>query len=322
MNIASLDLNLLLVFDTVMTERNITRAGFKIGMSQPAVSNALNRLRHTLKDDLFLRGADGMRPTARALEIATPVRTALLEIESALNPVAFNPATAERTFTLETTDYAALTWMPFLAKYLAEEARGINLHTIPIENRFYEKLDVQEADFGFTALEIASVPDRFGSLTLGTEKFICLMRPDHPLAKYDQIPLEEYAAARHLLVTPRGDPRGFADVELEKHGLKRRIVMTLNQFTAAPMAVLSSDMVLTAPSRIAEKCVQFFDIHMVKSPIQPPPGIGGVLVWHKRLSNHSAHMWFRDQIVRANTEMNEFDTQDFEQNLKEQHHAD
>lgn len=316
MNIAGLDLNLLLVFDTVMNERNITRAGFKIGMSQPAVSNALNRLRHTLKDDLFLRGADGMRPTARAIELATPIRSALMEIESALNPTAFHPATAERTFTLATTDYAALTWMPYIATYLSEEARGVNLHTIPIEGRLYEKLDTQEADFGFTALEAISIPDRFGSMALGQEEFICMMRPDHPLAKYEEIPLEEYAAARHLLVTPRGDARGFVDDALEKQGLKRRIVMTLNQFAAAPMAVLSSDMVLTAPSRIAEKCVQFFDIHIVKSPIQAPPEIGGMLIWHNRLSNHPAHSWFREQIVRACEEMEEFGVQHFRESLK------
>lgn len=316
MNIAGLDLNLLLVFDAVMNERNITRAGFKIGMSQPAVSNALNRLRHVLKDDLFLRGAEGMRPTARAMELATPIRTALLEIESALNPAAFDPATAERTFTMATTDYAALTWMPYLATYLSEEAPGVNFYTIPIEGRLFEKLDTQEADFGFTALEAMSLPDRFGSLQLGQEKFICLMRPDHPLAKYkSEIPLDEYAAARHLLVTPRGDSRGFVDDALEKQGLKRRVVMTLNQFAAAPMAVLSSDLVLTAPSKIAEKCVQFFDIHMVESPIQPPPEVGGVLIWHKRLSNHPAHMWFKDMIVRANDEMEQFGTKHFAENL-------
>lgn len=316
MNIAGLDLNLLTVFDAIMKERHITRAGQRIGMSQPAVSNALNRLRYVLEDELFLRGHDGMRPTARALELAGPIQASLREIEHALNSMEFDPSTAERTFTVTTTDYAALTWIPFLAQYLAEEAPGINLHTIPIEGRLYEKLDGQEADFGFTAVERDNVPERFGYHDMEKEDFICLMRADHPLAKYDDIPLEEYAAARHLLVTPRGDARGFVDEELAKSGLKRRIVMTLNQFAAAPMAVVSSDLVLTAPRSIGEKCVQFFDIHMVKSPVVPSSSVSLALVWHKRLSNHPAHSWLRDQIIRANHEVQEIGPQHFASHLK------
>lgn len=298
MNLAGLDLNLLLVFDAVMSERNATRAGNKIGMSQPAVSNALNRLRHVLKDDLFVRGQDGMRPTARALELATPVRHALMEIEEALNPMAFDPATTERTFTIACTDYSSMTLMPYLATYVSNEAPGVNIHTVPIEGRLYEKLDSQEADYGINPT--SNIPDRFNALNLGQETFVCMMRPDNPLAKYKELPIEEYAAARHLLVSPRGDARGFVDDELEKRGLNRRVVMTVNHFGSGPMIVLSSDMILTMPSRMADKCSNFFDLHVVPSPVQPPSDIlGMMLIWHNRLTNHPAHTWFQSMMKRA-----------------------
>lgn len=305
MNLAGLDLNLLLVFDAVMTERNATRAGDKIGMSQPAISNALNRLRHVLKDELFLRGADGMRPTARALELAMPVRRALNEIEQALDPAVFAPATARRTFTIAATDYATLTLMPYLAGYLKDEAPGVNIHMVPIEGRLYEKLDAREADYGMTAL--GEVPARFGRINIGSDSFVCMMRRDHPLANHTSLPLEDYAAARHLLVTPRGDARGFVDDELGRHGLSRQLAMTINGFGSVPMIVASSDLIATIPSRMAEKCTEFFDLHLVPSPIAPPAGITGeVLIWHKRLSEHPAHSWFRNLVKRAGADLDRY----------------
>jgi DNA-binding transcriptional LysR family regulator len=299
MNIAGLDLNLLIVFDAVMSERNATRAGHKIGMSQPAVSNALNRLRHTLKDDLFVRGPDGMRPTARALELAVPIRCALTEIESALNPTDFDPATAERTFIMAVNDYASMTLMPYISTYISNEAPGVNVHTIPIEGQApFRKLDSQQAEYGIFPLE--ETPERYNTLNLGGDKFVCMMRRDHPLANHTELPIEEYANARHLLVSPRGDPRGFVDEQLDRIGKKRRVVMTVNNFGSAPMIVLSSDMIVSVPSRLAEKCGNFFDMHVVSSPIQPPTTITGmVLFWHNRLNNHPAHTWFQGIMQRA-----------------------
>ncbi len=177
MNLAGIDLNLLIVFDAVMGERSATRAGRKIGMSQPAVSNALNRLRHHLRDDLFVRGPEGMRPTARALELELPIRSALAEIEDALDPVAFDPSTAQRTFTIATADYMAITLLPYVASYITAETPGVNVHTIPIEGRLYERLDHQEADYGL--MPLGDIPERFGRLRLAHDHFICMMRSDH-----------------------------------------------------------------------------------------------------------------------------------------------
>lgn len=303
MNLASLDLNLLLVFDAVMNERNATRAGERIGMSQPAVSNALNRLRYVMRDELFLRGPDGMRPTARALELEVPVRRALSEIEQALDPVVFDPATASRTFTVATTDYASLTLLPYVARYLMEEAPGINLHTIPIEGRLYEKLDAQEVQYGLTAL--GEVPGRFGREDIGTDHFVCLMRNSHPLARYSEIPIDEFAAARHLLVTPRGDANGFVDDYLRNEGLSRQIAMTVNGFGSVPMIIEASDLIVSIPSTMAEKCCEFFDLKVLPCPVPKPEGVvGEVLIWHQRLTDNPAHSWFRDIVKRAGADLN------------------
>ena len=305
MNLAGLDLNLLLVFDAVMNERNATRAGERIGMSQPAVSNALNRLRYVMKDELFLRGAEGMRPTARAMELEMPVRRALTEIEHALDPVVFDPKTAKRTFTIATTDYASLTLLPYLAGYLMDEAPGVNVHTIPIEGRLYEKLDAQEADYGLTAL--GGVPSRFGREDIGTDSFVCMMHADHPLAKYDSIPIEEFAAARHLLVTPRGDANGFVDDYLASVGLSRQIAMTVNGFGAVPMIIDSSDLIASIPSKMADKCSEFFDLKLVPCPVPKPEGVTGeVLIWHKRLTEHPAHTWFLELVKRAGRDLDKY----------------
>lgn len=302
MNLAGMDLNLLLVFDAVMSERNATRAGERIGMSQPAVSNALNRLRYVMKDELFLRGADGMRPTARAMELEMPVRRALTEIEHALDPVVFDPATARRTFTVATTDYATLTLLPYVANYLMSEAPGINLHTVPIEGRLYEKLDSQEVDYGLTAL--GPVPKRFGREDIGSDDFVCVMHKDHPLARFEEIPMKEFAAARHLLVTPRGDPNGFVDDYLRDRGLSRQVVMTVNGFGSVPMILEASDMIASIPRKMAEKCSEFFDLKLIPCPVPKPDGVvGEVLIWHQRLADHPAHSWFRDLVKRAGADL-------------------
>jgi DNA-binding transcriptional LysR family regulator len=193
-----------------------------------------------------------------------------------------------------------MTLMPYLSTYICNEAPGVGVRTLRIDgNDVFRLLDTQQAEYGIFPL--SEIPDRFSSLPLGGDTFVCMMRGDHELARYkDELPLEEYAAARHLLVSPRGDARGFADEQLEEAGLKRRIVMTVNNFGGVPMIVLSSNMIVTIPSRMAEKCCKFFDMHIVPSPVQPRVTDGGmILFWHHRLNNHPAHTWFQGLMQRA-----------------------
>ncbi|HLF58484.1 MAG TPA: LysR family transcriptional regulator [Alphaproteobacteria bacterium] len=294
MNLAGIDLNLLVVFDALMEERSVTRAGRRIGMTQPAVSNALNRLRHLLKDDLFLRGPKGMRPTPRAVELARPVRQALSQIDLALRPVEFDPGRAANTFRLAMADYAASLILPPLAHRLEREAPGVNIRVRINDNVSAPGLlDRNEIDFAIGYH--SEWPERFGGQVLFTETYVCVMRRGHPLAR-DRITLEEFASARHLLVTLTGEATGFVDRLLKKRGLERRVAMTANQFLVAPLIIQNSDMIMTLALRTAERFAEVNKLHIVPVPLEPDP-IDLTLLWHKELIRHPAHEWMRALLV-------------------------
>jgi DNA-binding transcriptional LysR family regulator len=294
MNLAGIDLNLMVVFDALMEERSVTKAGRRIGMTQPAVSNALNRLRHVLKDDLFLRGPKGMRPTPRAVELAGPVRQALAQIDLALRPVQFDPAKATNTFRLAMADYAASLILPQLAHRLEREAPGVDIRTRVNDNiNALGLLDRNEIDFAIGYH--TDWPERFGGQVLFTETYVCVMRRGHPLAR-DRITVEEFAAARHLLVTITGEPVGFVDRLLRRHGLTRHIAMTANQFLVAPLIIQNSDMIMTLALRTAERFAEINKLHIVPVPLEPDP-IDLTLLWHKELIRHPAHEWMRSMLA-------------------------
>lgn len=302
MNLRRLDLNLLVIFDALMAERNVTRAARRIGLSQPAFSNALSRLRHYLKDELFIRSVEGMRPTPRALELAAEVHNALTAIESALDPASFEPSTALRSFTIDTNDYMASTSVVPLMRRLADEAPGIDVRLLPPNGRALERLDAGEADFAIGAY--GELPERFGVEQLDDNVFVCVMRADHALAR-GKFDLERYAAAKHLLITPRGDPVGFVDEALAQHGLSRRIALTVNQFSVAPAIVANSDLIVTLPKRIADFYAPLFALAMRPSPFGTPKVFRSIdLIWHKRIGQHPAYVWFREllkSVIVANT---------------------
>ena len=208
MNLASLDLNLLVVFDALMTERHTTRAGQRIGLSQPAVSKALGRLRQIFNDELFVRTSEGMQPTQRAIELAAPVADALRQLERALDPADFDPATARGIFTLVTNDLVASTIIPEFMRRMDKAAPGIDIRLKESLAGSLDLLDRLEADIAITAT--TSHPDRFVSETVLREDFVVLMRADHPLATGD-FTLERFITARHVMVSITGDGRGDVD---------------------------------------------------------------------------------------------------------------
>ncbi|MEM7662835.1 MAG: LysR family transcriptional regulator [Pseudomonadota bacterium] len=301
MNLAGLDLNLLLVFDAVMRTRNVTKAGFEIGLSQPAVSKALGRLRHHLKDELFVRSAEGMKATPRALELAGPVHNALLELQTALDPTEFDPTTSTRTFTIAANDYVTGVLMPRIMDHFMAESPKLNWRFLPTTGRSFEMLDGQEIDFAMTPLPYPEVPERFGTLKLISEDYVLLMRRGHDLAE-GQLTLERFAAAAHLLVTIRGDDRGFIDTGLEEHGLQRRVAMTINHFTVGPPIVAASNMIMTVPRRLAELYAPVHELVVRDSLFQGPDWMMRFhLVWNRKLATHPAHDWFRKTIQEAIT---------------------
>ena len=295
MNLSAFDLNLLLVFDAVMNERHVTRAGDRIGMSQPAMSNALNRLRHHLKDDLFIRGPEGMRPTSRALELAEPVRQALCNLETALESQDFDPKTAERTFAIGTNDYAVPILMPLVASRLEQEAPGISIRLLSSAGQTFEMLDAQAIDVGISAF--GKVPERFGQAELFQDSYVLTMRSGHPLASGD-LSAAAYARARHLVVSPRGERHGFVDDALAEEGFKRQIAMTVTSFSSAPGVLAASDLILAMPKRLAEAFAPLYGLTTREAPFSSPRAYSSAtLVWHHRLGNHPAHRWFRGLLL-------------------------
>ncbi|MEO1247730.1 MAG: LysR family transcriptional regulator [Pseudomonadota bacterium] len=297
MNINSIDLNLLKIFDAVMSEGNVTRASQRLYMSQPAVSHALNRLRHTLKDELFVKASSGVRPTPRAQELAGPVNLALSALAGALQTTRFDPENSDRVFRIATHDYLTTVLMANLARYLKVHAPKVRIQLKLMEGRALEMLDQQEADLAISAFGV--LPARFESRTLIEDKYVVVMRSDHPLAR-QRLTVKRYAAASHLLVSPRGDPRGFVDTALARLGLTRHVAIVINQFSPAAAIVQQSDLLLTVPERIAKQHARSHDLRLTRCPVASPESYSITsMVWHSRFGKHPAHDWLRDVLLKV-----------------------
>lgn len=294
-NYGSLDLNLLRVFDAVMAEGNVTRASKRLYLSQPAVSHALTRLRHALKDDLFVKVPGGVRPTEKAQELAGPVAEALGALERALNPPRFDPQTSTRSFRIATHDYLVTVLMARLGAALSERAPGVSVRVRPTEGRAMEMLDKQEADLAISAF--GEIPERFEERVIIRDRYVCMMSSNHHLARA-RLTLKRYASARHLLVSPRGDERGFVDTELAKQGMSRHVAMIINQFSPVGDIIQSSDLIVTVPERIARAQAQAFDLVTADCPVVTPAAFTRTsLIWHKRLGVHPAFEWMHDLLA-------------------------
>ena len=297
MNLRRLDLNLLVVFDAVMLERSVTRAAERVFLTQSAVSSALGRLRHQLGDELFVRGPGKLRPTPRALELEEPVRALLSELQEVLSPARFDPATECRSFTIATNDYFTAVVAPALARRLAKAAPGIDLRIVPTAGRAFEMLDAREADLVCTSW--SKPPERFSIQTLVEDDYVCVVRKDHPFARKPPT-LLQFAKAKHLLVSPRGDARGFVDDKLAEKGLTRRVSLTVNHFAAAPQIAAESDAVLTVPRLIARRFAPPKTTMTFDCPVAVPPALGRMsMIWHDRLARHPAHVWLRATLLEV-----------------------
>ncbi|GKT24440.1 LysR family transcriptional regulator [Acidovorax sp. SUPP3334] len=310
LNFRSLDLNLLRVFDEVMTERNLTRAAQKLSLTQPAVSNALRRLREVLGDDLVVRSGQGVQPTPRALTLWPPVRQALAQLQQSLAPGDFDPATANSTFVLAMADATGATLIPPLVEIVEREAPGVSVRVVPLTTRDPRSmLDDESADMavGYFPAVMADLTARaqtdavvaFESVRLydGEYEYVCVMRHGHPLA---QVPmtLDLYCGARHLLVSFSGKPYGFIDEALTALGRERRIVLTVNQFFTAGRVVTTTDLLTVLPRHFVG--VASIAGELVWRPLPMPlPTVHVDALWHRRRLHDAAHRWLRGAMVRA-----------------------
>jgi DNA-binding transcriptional LysR family regulator len=295
MNLSAVDLNLLVVFDAMIEERSVTRAARRVNLSQPAISHALNRLRHLFADELFVRGPDGMRPTPRALEIAGPVRHALNEISQALDGAGFDPATSQRRFVTAAQNHASIVMLPHLVDRLRDEAPGVDFRVYPgqapdiMDGLEKGRIDVATGSF-------PALPDRFASEELLVDDLVCVLRADHPLAA-DCLTIERYAALPHLIVSFDG-AEDVVDRILAEQGLTRRVSMSVTHFLAASIVLARSDMVVTVTRRVAEAFGVNQNLRILPLPFASPQERIS-MVWHRRLANHPAQIWLRSMFAEA-----------------------
>ena len=303
-----LDLNLLRVFDAVMAEQSLTRAAHKLSLTQPAVSNALRRLREAVGDDLVRRSGSSMQPTAHAQALWPVVREALAQLESALVQTDFVPLQASNTFVLAMADATAAALMPRLVNLLAHEAPDVSVRVLPLGTRDPRTLLENEgADLAIgyfpavltdlTARRQAGKPANYAHLRLYDGEYVCLMRHDHPLASAP-LSLDAYCAARHLLVSFSGRPYGFTDEALAALGRERRIVLTVNQFFTAGRVVACSDLLTVLPLHFCG--VTGLEGRLVSRPMPMPlPTVHVDALWHLRHAGTAPQRWLRGLVARS-----------------------
>lgn len=303
-NFRTLDLNLLRVFDAVMTEGSVTRAAEVLAMTQPAASHALKRLNAWLGEPLFQRSAAGMTPGARATALWPQVRAALQDLERVLAPGDFDPRRDAAEFRLAMSDASAGVLVPALVSAVEREAARADLRVAPLTTRDPRSLlHAEEADLAigyFPALFSAMLAEGERSLLrhlrLHQTPYVCVMRPQHPLAELE-LTLERYVQAHHVLVSVSGRAYAEVDEALARLGRRRRVVLTVNQYHLAGRVVAQSDLLTVLPHSFVTGSVPG---PVVVRPL--PVEIGPLtvdMVWLARRDSDPAHRWLRDRVLGA-----------------------
>lgn len=308
-NFRTLDLNLLRVFDAVMTDGSLTRAGETLSMTQPAVSHALKRLRQTLGEELFVRTGSGVKPTERAQTLWPQVQGALAALRQALVPDEFHPRSDPITFCVAMADATAAILTPPVVAAIAREQALANLRIVPLTTRDPSRLlELGEADLAVgqfpelvPALEMQGDVAQLRHQRLFESPYVCVMRRGHPLARLP-LTLDHYCRAQHLLVSFSGRRQGLVDKTLTQLGRERRIVLTVNQFFAAGRVVASTDLLTVLPARFLEAAGQ--GPELITKPLPFDVGSTEVgMLWHLRRDADAAQRWLRGAIMRAASEV-------------------
>ena len=306
MNFRTLDLNLLRVFDAVMAERNLTRAAEQLAMTQPAVSNALKRLREAVGEELLTRAAFGVKPTPYAEALWPHVQSALGQLREALDPREYDPRQQPHTFRLAMADATAVLLMPPLIAALEGQRSLANLRVLPLTTRDPRPL----LDHGEADVAVGYFPEAMATLVaqgadaplaharLYDSEYVCVMRRGHPLAQCPELSLDDFCAAHHLLVSFSGRAQGFVDQALTALQRSRRVVLTVNQFFTAGRVVTQSDLLTVLPRRFVAATGYAEQLVLRPLPLALSP-IHVALLWHRRHERDPAHRWLRDQVLAA-----------------------
>jgi DNA-binding transcriptional LysR family regulator len=297
MKLADIDLNLLVVFQHLLREGRVSRTAEVLGLSQPAVSNALRRLRHLMGDELFLRTPQGMVPTPHAKALALPVSQALDDLHRALNlRASFDPASSDRCFTLALTDVGELYFLPALMGALALTAPGVTLRCVPVADAaLHNAMAAGRVDLALGWLPPAE--DGFFQQALFRQRYVTLLRAQHPLAQHQQIGAAHYRQAMHVCVVSAGTGHGLVDEALERLGVARRVALTVPHYAALGPVLASTDLLATVPERFAERVTQPFGL--VTRPLTTRLPISTICqLWHAHQHREPGHQWLRAQVAQ------------------------
>ncbi|MDW5441129.1 LysR family transcriptional regulator [Polaromonas sp. SM01] len=294
MDIRTIDMNLLVVFDAMTTHRNVTRAGEAIGLSQPAMSAAVARLRGWFDDPLFVKTGAEMKPTPRALELAGPVRRVIDTVKGEiLQRSGFDPATTDRTFTLITPDIGEVNFVPKLLARMSREAPQAQLRTVAKSR----PAAAEALESGAADLAIGYFPDLqkagFFQQKLFGSAHVCIVRSGHPTVG-ERLTLREYMALSHAVVRPDGREHVFEQF-FDQRGLKRRVVLELSHFMSLLPVIESSDLMATVPRDLADVCRRYGTIRVLETPIKSPV-IAVHQFWHRRVHKDPANLWLRSMV--------------------------
>ncbi len=291
------DLNLLPVLLVMMEERNVTRAAERLGITQPALSNALNRLRETLNDPLFIRERYGMRPTPKAEQLAQVVGAALSSIDKViLGQQDFDPLHATRLFTLAPNSYVEFIMMPAIVARLRSCAPGIRLRLTPFGNDVTET-GVISGNTDMVLGRIVEPPDNLVVQHLMNEGLACVIRADHPLVG-ENLSAEQYEQLKHVNVLPPGRMRAGLYQALEQRGLRRQVAVSVTHFLAVPEMIAVTDYCATLPRLICKHLSRDQRLRIIPAPVDLgtfPVEMG----WHARYRDDPAHRWFRTLITET-----------------------
>ncbi|MGC8118907.1 LysR family transcriptional regulator [Marinobacter sp. VGCF2001] len=289
------ELQLLYIFDAIMTERSVTRAAERLAMTQPAVSNAISRMRQIWNDPLFVRKGRNIEPTSYALSLWDQVGDHMYALTNAVSATQFDPGTSKRKFRIAVTDVVVeMVWQQVI-ELLEREAPGVDIHAVPYtpEGTY---ADLREAHVDLAVGVLNQHDHSLRSTWLFEGGFMLAMRADHPLAGRP-ITMDEFLEARHLLVTMSGDAHGFVDNYLDQKGQSRRIAATVNHFSIVPQLLRNSNLIAAVPELISQDCGFVNDLWMGPLPFEVDP-TSLYLIWHARHDRDPGVVWLRNHLER------------------------
>jgi DNA-binding transcriptional LysR family regulator len=293
-DLAGVDLNLLVVLDSLLETRSVKRAATRVSLSPSATSHALARLRDLLGDPVLVRAGRQMALTPRAERMRARVRSLLEETGALLrSDDLFDPETLRRGFRIAATDYAEVVVIRALSDHLAGSAPGVDLFSRALVRDSVDRLRGGDDELAIGVF--ADLPADIERATILRDGFVCVLRRGHPALRR-KLTAERYAALGHVLTATRGEPYGVVDVYLERVGLRRRVARTVSSFEVAPHMIASTDYVLTLPARVARRLARDLDL-VIREPPIALPGFDLEMVWHRRMTGDPGHRWLRETIA-------------------------